>query len=374
MPDPVRVLVLYSHPLMGQGLERMLAAEVGVPVEVVDGACPEAVATALDRAPQVVVLEEGGDVDAAEVVRRSRLRPPARRRHHARPAASPLRREALAAGPDAFLATIRADRPRARGPSARPGDVAPPKPPTTRRLRRYPALAAVPARLPPMGDATPRPGPRRTTFDPATTPVPRRRVLVLMGAGAIAAGGGLGVLLEACSAPPVPVDARHRPVDARARHPDRGAVHAHLGRQQRRGLDLARAQGGGEIVAFDPRCTHAQCAYAWSATRTGSRATAMAAPSRSTARVLAGPPPRPLDRFPAPRRRRRDRGRRPGLVRDARTSRSAADARPGHRRAKRPDAGAPSGGPVDTGPALHPPFRPVSQFYPPTDGNSPPRA
>ena len=106
MPDPVRVLVLYSHPLMGQGLERMLAAEVGVPVEVVDCASPEAVATALDRAPQVVVLEEGGDIDAAEVVRRSRCELLLDVDITTTSGFS-LRREALTTGPDAFLATIR---------------------------------------------------------------------------------------------------------------------------------------------------------------------------------------------------------------------------------------------------------------------------
>ena len=35
-PDPVRVLVLYSHPLMGEGLGRMLAAEPGITVDAVD--------------------------------------------------------------------------------------------------------------------------------------------------------------------------------------------------------------------------------------------------------------------------------------------------------------------------------------------------
>ena len=35
-PLPVRVLVLYSHPLMGEGLGQMLAAEPGVMVDAVD--------------------------------------------------------------------------------------------------------------------------------------------------------------------------------------------------------------------------------------------------------------------------------------------------------------------------------------------------
>lgn len=106
MPDPVRVLVLYSHPLMGQGLERMLAAESGVSVQAVDIAEPDAVAEALASEPAVVILEEGGAVDAADVVRRS----------HCclvldvditTTSGVVLRRETFAAGPDVLLATIR---------------------------------------------------------------------------------------------------------------------------------------------------------------------------------------------------------------------------------------------------------------------------
>jgi hypothetical protein len=106
MPDPVRVLVLYSHPLMGEGLERMLAAESGVSVHAVDIAQPDAVSEALANEPAVVILEEGGAVDAADVVRRS----------HCclvldvditTTSGVVLRRETFAAGPDALLASIR---------------------------------------------------------------------------------------------------------------------------------------------------------------------------------------------------------------------------------------------------------------------------
>jgi hypothetical protein len=106
MSDPVRVLVLYSHPLMGEGLERMLAAESGVSVDAVDIAQPDAVAAALASEPTIVVLEEGGAVDAADVVRRS----------HCclvldvditTTSGVVLRRETFAAGPDAVLASIR---------------------------------------------------------------------------------------------------------------------------------------------------------------------------------------------------------------------------------------------------------------------------
>lgn len=105
-PEQVRVLVLYSHPLMGEGLGRMLAAEPGIIVDAVDIAEPDAVSAALASEPEVIVIEEGGAVDAADVVRRS----------HASlvldvdittTSAWTLRREALSTRPDDFLAAIR---------------------------------------------------------------------------------------------------------------------------------------------------------------------------------------------------------------------------------------------------------------------------
>lgn len=106
-PEQVRVLVLYSHPLMGEGLGRMLAAEPGVIVEAVDIGEADAVSAALAAEPEVIVVEEGGAVDAAEVVRRS----------HASLVldvditttnAWTLRRESLSTRPDDFLDAIRA--------------------------------------------------------------------------------------------------------------------------------------------------------------------------------------------------------------------------------------------------------------------------
>jgi hypothetical protein len=105
-PQPVQILVLYSHALLGEGLGRMLADEPGVAVDAVDIAQPEAVATALAREPAVIVVEEGGAIDAAEIVRRS---------HCAlvldvditTSSAWTLRRETLSTRPDEFLAAIR---------------------------------------------------------------------------------------------------------------------------------------------------------------------------------------------------------------------------------------------------------------------------
>ena len=49
----------------------MLAAEPGVIVEAVDIAEEDAVSAALASEPEVIVVEEGGAVDVADVVRRS---------------------------------------------------------------------------------------------------------------------------------------------------------------------------------------------------------------------------------------------------------------------------------------------------------------
>ncbi len=105
-PLPVRVLVLYSHPLMGEGLGRMLAAEPGVSVDAVDIAETCAVDEALAREPAVIVVEEGGAVDAADVMRRSNC-PVVLDVDINTTRAWTLRREQLSTRPDDFMATIR---------------------------------------------------------------------------------------------------------------------------------------------------------------------------------------------------------------------------------------------------------------------------
>lgn len=102
----MRVLVLYSHALMGEGLGRMLADEPGVRVDAVDSASPEAVTAALAAEPSVIVVEEGGPVDAAEVMRRSRC-PLVLDVDITTTSAWTLRRELFSSRPDDFLAAIR---------------------------------------------------------------------------------------------------------------------------------------------------------------------------------------------------------------------------------------------------------------------------
>ncbi len=106
-PDPVRVLLLYSHPLMGEGLLKMLAAEPGVAVDAVDIGITEAVDAAIALDPDVIVVEEGGAVDAADVVRRSDC-PVVLDVDITTTRAWTLRRETLSTRPDDFLAAIRA--------------------------------------------------------------------------------------------------------------------------------------------------------------------------------------------------------------------------------------------------------------------------
>lgn len=106
-PEPVRVLVLYSHPLMGEGLQRMLAAEPGVVVDAVDSAISLAVDEALAREPAVIVVEEGGALDAADVMRRSDC-PVVLDVDITTTRAWTLRRESMSSRPDDFLAEVRA--------------------------------------------------------------------------------------------------------------------------------------------------------------------------------------------------------------------------------------------------------------------------
>lgn len=152
-----------------------------------------------------------------------------------------------------------------------------------------------------MGDAsrrsTARP-PRPPAFDPRETPLPRRRVLLLMGTGAFAAGGGLAVLLEACSVPPVTVTVDFdvstlevgKPVEVPFTIPETGGNVA--------GSAWMVRQASGEITAFDPRCTHALCIYRWEADARRFKCHCHEGTFAIDGAVLSGPPPRALGRFP----------------------------------------------------------------------------
>jgi hypothetical protein len=71
MRSPDRVVVLYTHPLLGEGLGRMLAAEPGLAVTTVSLGTLDGLDEALAAEPDVVVFEEGGPIGLLDVLRRS---------------------------------------------------------------------------------------------------------------------------------------------------------------------------------------------------------------------------------------------------------------------------------------------------------------
>lgn len=112
-----------------------------------------------------------------------------------------------------------------------------------------------------MGDDIRRPK-STPAFDPRTTPVPRRRVLLLIGAGALA-GGSLGTLLAGCASPPVPVELDTDPDALVPGTPTEVEFTVALGGQDVAGSVWLVKRSSGEIIAFDPRCSHGLCSYGW---------------------------------------------------------------------------------------------------------------
>lgn len=149
-----------------------------------------------------------------------------------------------------------------------------------------------------MGDQTLRPFADPLRFDPQTTPLARRRVLLLMGAGALAAGGGLGVLLEACAGPPITVTLNVDPASLVPGTPTEVPFTLTSGNSSVAASAWLVKSAAGDITAFDPRCTHALCAYRWVADAGQFHCTCHAGIFALDGKVVSGPPPRPLDHFP----------------------------------------------------------------------------
>lgn len=105
-PRSKRILVLYSHPLFGEGLGAMLADEPGLEVVAVDLAAVEQVEAAIDSDPALIVVEEGGRLDGLEVLRRARC-PVVVDVDMTTPDAWTLRRDHIASRPDAVIQAIR---------------------------------------------------------------------------------------------------------------------------------------------------------------------------------------------------------------------------------------------------------------------------
>lgn len=74
MSDPVKVLVLYDHPLLGEGLGALMASEPELEVERIAMGDPNAMERAIASDADVVILEEGGPVGLVDLLRDSRCR------------------------------------------------------------------------------------------------------------------------------------------------------------------------------------------------------------------------------------------------------------------------------------------------------------
>ena len=131
-------------------------------------------------------------------------------------------------------------------------------------------------------------------------PIPRRRMLLLLGAGVLATGSGLGALLEACGpVAPVTVTLQINP----ATMPPGVPVEVPFSMTNSSGASVQASMwllknAGGSLTAYDPRCTHAQCVYKWVTAENKFKCNCHGGEFALDGSVLAGPPPRPLNRLP----------------------------------------------------------------------------
>lgn len=64
-----RVVILYEHPLLGEGLERLLRPEADLDVSLVHIDSVDVARCALDPSPDVVILERCAAVQALDLLR-----------------------------------------------------------------------------------------------------------------------------------------------------------------------------------------------------------------------------------------------------------------------------------------------------------------
>jgi DNA-binding NarL/FixJ family response regulator len=74
MADLVRVVVLYDHPLLGEGLSALMASVPDLQVERIAMGDADAMERAIAADADVVILEEGGPLGLVDVLRGSRCR------------------------------------------------------------------------------------------------------------------------------------------------------------------------------------------------------------------------------------------------------------------------------------------------------------
>jgi hypothetical protein len=70
-PKPVRLAILYDHPLLGEGIGRMLDLEPDLDVDFVESGDAFQVATAIATHPDMVLIERSSGIDALEVLRQT---------------------------------------------------------------------------------------------------------------------------------------------------------------------------------------------------------------------------------------------------------------------------------------------------------------
>jgi DNA-binding NarL/FixJ family response regulator len=105
MSDPVKVLVLYDHPLLGEGLGALMASVPELEVERVAMGEPDAMERAIDSDADVVILEEGGPVGLVDLLRDGRCRAIVDVSINTSQAWT-IRREAISSDPDSLIDRI----------------------------------------------------------------------------------------------------------------------------------------------------------------------------------------------------------------------------------------------------------------------------
>lgn len=141
---------------------------------------------------------------------------------------------------------------------------------------------------------------------PATEPAPprnpaclsRRRMLLLMGAGTLASATALGAAVAGCAGPPLTVRLDLDPEALEPGTPTEIPFTIGSGAGAIAASAWLVRKNSGEIIAFDPRCTHALCRYEWSESAARFACRCHEGFFALDGTVLSGPPPRALGRFP----------------------------------------------------------------------------
>lgn len=140
-------------------------------------------------------------------------------------------------------------------------------------------------------------------MDDLTAPIGRRHALRIIG-GTVLAGVALPAVLEGCAPGATPTEiAASLAIDPASLKPGEPVevpftLAESSGSKAVPGSAWLVKEADGTLVAFDPRCTHAKCAYAWKAADAKFECHCHDAAFDVNGKVLYGPPPRPLDRFP----------------------------------------------------------------------------